>query len=89
MDNNIHPILHNYTRVDDNDEPVFEIQYQDTESSIERRGAIAQTHTAGQAVGREVVLPSSFEGNIQRTTTGLEANLQADPGDEGLRRRFT
>jgi len=89
IDNNSHPILHNYTRVDDRDEPVFEIQYQDTESLTERHGTIAQSSTASQARSREPVPPRSFEGSIQRTTTGLEANLQADPGSEGLRRRFT
>ena len=86
IDSSLHPILHDYTRMDDNDEPAFEIRYLGTELSIERPGTIAQPPHAVQAMNPE---STSFEGNIQRTTTGLEANLQADPGSEGLRRRFT
>lgn len=88
MDNCNHPILHDYTHFDAEDEPVFEIRYRDTEALIEGHGTAAQTQTGAQATGPESVLLRTLEGNIQRTTT-VEANLQADPGNGGLRRRFT
>ena len=60
MDNSNHLILYDYTHFGAKDEPVFEIQYRDTEALIEGHGTAAQTQTGAQATGPESVLPRTL-----------------------------